>query len=94
MPDQLLPIRNIQFTRAPQELRATGLLGFISLLYGEMLLDGLTVRRTRDRRLVLVFPERRTEYGAFPYSRPARLDVHAEIEAVVIAELRRRGVLP
>ena len=90
----LLHARSIGFTAAPTSLRAGGLLGWVSLVYGDLVLDGLAVRRTLDARLVVVFPEHRTRSGSLRADvRPGGADVHHQIEAEVIAELRRQGVL-
>jgi hypothetical protein len=90
----LLHARSIEFTEAPSGLRATGLLGWVSLTYGDLDLDGLSLRRTRDGRTVLSFPEHRTSRGRVRADvRPGGPDVHAQIEAEVIADLRRQGML-
>jgi hypothetical protein len=90
-----ITIRSIRFTPAPPGLLDTGLIGWASLRYGGLELDGIAVRRTRDGRHVLSFPEnrRRPGPGRLPV-RPAGNDVRAEIEAVVLAELRQLGVVP
>ena len=89
-----ITIRSIRFTPAPTWLVATGLKGWVSLRYGGLDLDGIAVRRTRDGRTVLSFPEhRRLGAGRLPV-RPAGNDVRAEIEAEVFAELRRQGAIP
>jgi len=41
----------------------SGLLGFVSIFYGDLILDGITVRRTEAGRLTLSFPERRDSQG-------------------------------
>jgi hypothetical protein len=90
-----ITIRSIRFAPADPMLITTGLLGFVSLRYGGLELDGIAVRRTRDARHVLSFPEdrRRPGPGRLPV-RPAGNDVRGQIEAEVFAELRRQGVLP
>ena len=48
-----------------------GLLGFVSVFYGDLVLDGITVRRTADGRLTLSFPQRRDGRGrSHPLFRP------------------------
>ena len=90
----LFHAHSIEFSEASPGLRATGLLGWVSLRYGDLHLDGLTLRRTRDGRTVLVFPEHRTRGGRVrAHVRPGGPDVHAQIESEVVAELRRKGVL-
>ncbi len=91
----LLHAHSIAFSEAPPGLRATGLLGWVSLKYGDLDLDGLSLRITRDGRTVLVFPEHRARGGRLRANvRPGDSDVRQRIEADVIAELRRQGVLP
>jgi hypothetical protein len=91
---EVLHARCVRFTAAPPELVATGLHGWVALRYGGLELDGIAVRRTRDGRNVLSFPEhRRLGAGRLPV-RPAGNDVRAQIEADVFAELRLQGVIP
>ena len=89
-----LTISNIQFTAGSPAERTTGLLGWVRLRYGDLLLDGLALRRTRDARLVLSFP-RPSKGGGFARQLvgPAGPDVRAQIEADVLTELRRQGAI-
>jgi hypothetical protein len=90
-----LTISNIHFTAGSRADRITGLLGFVRLQYGELLLDGLTLRRTLDGRLVLAFPRPSRRVGlARQLVGPAGPDVRQQIEAEVIAVLRRQGTIP
>ncbi len=90
-----LTISNIQFTPGTPAERTTGLLGWVRLRYGDLLLDGLALRRTRDARLVLSFPRPSRGGGlARQLVGPAGPDVRAQIEADVIAELRRQDAIP
>jgi hypothetical protein len=92
--DASLPIRDIQFTAGSRADRTTGLLGFVRLQYGDLLLDGLTLRRTLDGRLVLAFPRPSRRVGlARQLVGPAGPDVRQQIEAEVVAELRRQGAI-
>jgi len=84
-----LPIRDIQFTAGSPSERRTGLLGWIHLQYGELLLDGLALQQTRDGRLVLLFPTPSHRAGI---SRGD--DVRHQIEAEVITELRWNRAIP
>lgn len=91
----LLLIRSIEYVAADSALVATGLLGFVSLRYGELDLDGIALRRTRDGRHVLSFPEhRRGRRHVLQPVRPSGQDAREQIEAVVFAELRAQGVIP
>jgi len=66
-----------------------GLLGWASFeLYGHVRLDGVAVRRTRDGRLTLAFPERRDATGRrHPVVRPLNDEARREIEQQVFAAL-------
>jgi DNA-binding cell septation regulator SpoVG len=84
-------IRNIQFTPASDREAQRGLLAYVQLEYGLLLLDGVTLRRTTEGGLTLSWPERRDRHGRRhtllrPIDDKARLD----IEAAVLAELRRQ----
>jgi len=69
-----------------------GLLGFVSVNYGDLVLDGITVRRTAEGRLTLSFPQRRDGRGrSHPLFRPiddaARLRIEKAIfDAATLAE--------
>jgi hypothetical protein len=90
-----LPISDIKFTAGSPAERVTGLLGWIGLRYGDLLLDGLALRRTLDGRLVLSFPRPSRRVGlARQLVGPAGPDVRQQIEAEVFAELRRQGAIP
>jgi hypothetical protein len=90
------PIRicEIQYTAGSPAERVTGLLGWIRLRYGDLLLDGLALRRTRDHRLVLSFPKPRRVGFTRQLVGPAGPDVREQIESEVIAELRRQRAIP
>lgn len=89
-----VPIRSISFSPADTTLRSTGLLGFVSLRYGGLELDGIALRHTRDGRHILSFPETRRRGGHLQQPvRPASGDARAAIESAVFSELRARGVL-
>ena len=65
----------------------SGLLGYLSIFYGDLALDGLTVRRTANGRLTLSFPERRDARGRrHPYIRPNDDDARQQIERAVFGE--------
>ena len=64
-------LRQIRFVPASERDRQSGLLGFASAAYGDLALDGLTVRRTRDGRLAVSWPSRRDGAGrSHPTVRP------------------------
>jgi len=89
------PIRDLRFVPASAPLRCRGLLGWTSLTRGDLQLDCLAVRRTADGRHALSFPARTDQAGEqHPYYRPVDRQTQEAIEAEVLGELRRRGVLP
>ena len=92
---ETLRISQTNFTSGSPEERATGLLGWISLIYGDLLLDGLTLRRTRAGALTIAFPKptRRSGLARNPV-RPVGAAARQRIEAQVIAALRRQGAIP
>jgi hypothetical protein len=92
---EILRARCVRFTAAPPELVATGLHGWIAFRYGKLDIDGVTVRRTRDGRHFLSFPEDRRRPGpARPIVRPSGQDDRQQLEQDVFAELRQMGVIP
>lgn len=66
----------------------TGLLGFVSIGYGDLVLDGLVLRKTADGRFVLSFPARTDRAGRrHSYIRPANDEVRKAIEAELLWQL-------
>ena len=81
-------ISSIRFTPASSADVQTGLLGWVALVYGELRLDGIAVRRARDGDLVLSFPARRDRQGRdHAYLRPRDEAARREIEAQVLAAI-------
>jgi len=84
-------ISHVEFTPAGNAER--GLLGFVRFRIAEVLLvDSITLRRTRDGRLTLSFPTRRTARGLsrsvlHPLDQAAR----DEIERVVLHAVREQA---
>ena len=69
----------------------TGLLGYVSLEFGPLLLDGLTVRRTASGRIALSFPERQDRTGRrHAIYRPLDDAARIAIEHAVLGELARQ----
>ena len=62
----------------------SGLLGYVSVFYGELILDGITVRRTAEGRMTLSFPQRRDGRGrSHPLFRPIDDDARLRIEKAI-----------
>lgn len=83
-----LPISNLTFTPSGSKARSNGLLGFVSLTYGEVQLDGLALRRTAAGRLTFSYPERRDRLGGrHPIVRPRSENARLELERTLLAAL-------
>ena len=60
------------------------MVGFLSVTYGDLVIDGITVRRTAAGRLALSFPERTSRKGqrhsiVAPVNGEARQAIEAEV---------------
>lgn len=81
-------ITAVRFSAAPRRDIRTGLLGWVSFTLGDLLLDGIAVRRARDRRLVLSYPQRTDSYGnRHPVVRPLDDAARRAIESAVFRAL-------
>jgi hypothetical protein len=79
-------VRIRTWTRCSDDDARRGLLGFLSLAYGDLILDGVAVRRTADGRMTLSWPERRDRLGrAHPYLRPISDEARRRIEHAVFS---------
>lgn len=77
------------WVRGTADDERAGLLGYLSVHVGDLLLDGLTVRRTAQGRLTLAFPERRDRQGRrHPYFRPVDDAARQRFERAVFAAAR------
>ena len=85
-----MTITDIRFSTATTEDRRRGLLGYVSVVIGNLLrLDGITVRRSRAGRIILSFPERRDRLGrGHPFMRPIDALARQEIEQRVLHQIR------
>jgi hypothetical protein len=71
----------------PDDERA-GLLGYLSIFYGDLVLDGLTVRKTSDGRIGLGFPARTDRVRRrHPTVRPTDDAARQQIEREVLKAL-------
>ena len=76
------------FTSAPTPDRERGLVGWLSLRIGDLLLDGVTLRRTREGNLALSWPARRDRHGTdHPVVCPVDNAARRGIEALVMGAL-------
>jgi hypothetical protein len=78
----------VHLTWASVHAAGTGLLGFVTARYGDLLLDGIAVRRTRDGRVVLSWPSRRDSRGRdHSVVRPCGDDARQALEAAILGAL-------
>lgn len=81
-------LSDIKFTRGSESERGRGLLGYLRVQYGELALDGLTLRRTAAGRLTISYPGRRDRAGQYhPYFRPADAEKRADFERQVLGAI-------
>ena len=81
-------LSDAQLTPAGVADMASGLLGFVQLHYGLLVLDGITLRRTVDGRHALSFPGRRDRRGVMrSIMRPADDAARRELEGQVFRAL-------
>lgn len=88
------PVVSIRtWTRGSADDERSGLLGFLSLAYGDFVFDSIAVRRTADGRVALSWPERRDRNGrGHPYLRPANDEARKRIEKVIFGQAVAKGV--
>jgi DNA-binding cell septation regulator SpoVG len=68
-----------------------GLLGFISVFVGDLIVDGLTLRRTANGRLALSFPQRQSRSGQrHAIVRPVDDAARRSIEREILGQLGQR----
>lgn len=85
-------VTNIRFELARPADRKRGLLGWVRFHASGLLIDGVTIRRTRAGRLALSFPVRHDAAGRqHPLIRPRDADARRRIEREVFEALE--GVL-
>jgi hypothetical protein len=69
----------------------SGLLGWISVEFGPLILDGICLRRSAEGRFLLSFPARTDRSGRrHSYIRPADDDARRAIERTILAQLGQR----
>lgn len=79
-----LPIRIRSYVRGTDDDVRQGLLGWLSVFYGSLIIDGIAIRRTAAGRMALAFPERTSKKGErhsiiAPINAEARRAIEAEI---------------
>lgn len=77
-------VRIRSWVRGSDEDERAGLIGYLSLLYGDLVLDGVTVRRTADGRITLSWPAKRDRSGrGHAYVRPLDDAARRRIEKAI-----------
>lgn len=79
-----VPIRIRTWTRGSADDERSGLLGWLSIHYGDLVVDGVAVRRTAAGRMALSFPERVSKKGqrhsiVAPINAEAREAIETEV---------------
>lgn len=86
MVDHVVRVRT--WVKAGEAEIRTGLLGFLSVTYGNLLLDGICLRRTSDGRFALSFPARTDRAGRrHSYIRPIDDAARQAIEREILGQL-------
>lgn len=81
-------IRVRTWVRGTDEELRSGLVGYLSLFVGDLVVDGVTLRITRDRRFALSWPARTDRSGRkHPTVRPIDDAVRRRIEREILAQL-------
>lgn len=87
-------VRIRSWIRGSEADLASGLVGYLSLFVGNLVVDGVTLRRTRSGRLALSFPIRTRSSGErHSLVRPVDDEARRAIERMIFAELGQRDDL-
>ena len=82
-------VADVAFVAATAVDRASGLLGWIAVtVVGGLRIDGITLRRTREGRLTLSFPERTDRAGRrHALVRPVNAEARRALEGAIFDAL-------
>lgn len=81
--------------RATEVDERLGVLGYVSIAVGDLVIDGVVLRRTEAGRLTLAFPKKTARTGErYSIVRPADEKARSWIELAVLRQLAARGNLP
>ncbi len=84
-------VRVRSWVRGSDDEIRSGLLGYISVEFGNLILDGIVLRRTADGHFALSFPARTDRAGKrHSYIRPIDDDARREIEREILWQLGER----
>jgi hypothetical protein len=83
-----IEVRVRSWVKGSDEDQRSGLLGYLSVQYGTLVLDGLTLRRTAAGKFAISFPARTDRAGRkHPLIRPADDAARKDIEAELLWQL-------
>ena len=90
--DSTLHIRWIRFTDSSARERRDGLLAYVHVAFDAFTADSITVRRTRDGRLVVSYPERPSKHSkrGHPYFLPIDPAAREALAKEILAAYRQR----
>ena len=89
-----MKIENVKLVPAPCYLARGGLIAWATVTVGCIRLSGIAIRTTLDGRVVISYPTRYARSGRqHPIALPVDAEVRRELEARLIAEAERRGLL-
>lgn len=89
MSDNAVHVRS--WVRASESDVRTGLLGYLTVAYHDLILDSVVLRRTADGRFALSFPARTDRGGRrHPFVRPADDEARKAIEREILSQLTER----
>lgn len=81
-------IRVRSWVRGTDDDLQSGLVGYLSLFVGDLVVDGVTLRITRDRRFALSWPAKTDRGGRrHPTVRPVDDEVRRRIEREILGQL-------
>jgi hypothetical protein len=84
-------VRVLTWVKASNADIRSGLLGFISIEFGLLVLDGICLRRTSDNRFALSYPARTDRAGRrHAYIKPVDNAARIEIERQILSQLGQR----
>ena len=84
-------VRVRSWVRANDDEVRSGMLGYLSVHFGGLVLDGIVLRKTTDGQFTLSSPARTDRTGRrHPYFRPADDNARREIECEILGQLGQR----
>lgn len=86
-------ISDVSFQSANESQRREGVEGWVRLTLNDALrLDSIAVRRTRDGRLTLSYPERTDRHGRrHPTARPRDTEARVSLDEQILEAIRAMG---